>query len=148
FNGDGALDLAVANGLSDGAVSILLGNDDGTFQAAVNYAVGPSPTDVTVGDFNGDGKLDLVVTAASGVSTLKGNGDGTSQVAVTYAPGGNATSLGDLNGDGFLDLAVTTPSGVAVMLNAADWPPAPFRHFPALVTPTIGQATLERWADL
>ena len=42
FNGDGKADLAVANSCSDN-VSVLLGNGDGTFQAAVNYAVGSEP---------------------------------------------------------------------------------------------------------
>ena len=42
-------------------VSVLLGNGDGTFQAAVNYAAGATPTSVAVGDFNGDGKPDLAV---------------------------------------------------------------------------------------
>jgi hypothetical protein len=60
FNGDGHLDLAVANS-GDGTVSILLGKGDGTFQAAQTYAVGSFPTSVTVGDFNSDGHLDLAV---------------------------------------------------------------------------------------
>ena len=64
FNGDGKLDLAVANGgdLSSGAggnVTVLLGNGDGTFQTAVAFAADDIPQSVAVGDFNGDGKLDL-----------------------------------------------------------------------------------------
>jgi len=47
----------VANGST---VSVLLGNGDGTFQGAVNYATGPGPSSVTGADFNRDGKLDLV----------------------------------------------------------------------------------------
>ena len=46
-------------------MSILLGNGNGTFQPAVNYAVGDIPALVAVGDFNGDGKLDLAVANAS-----------------------------------------------------------------------------------
>ena len=45
-------------------MSVLLGNGDGTFQAAVNYAVGNAPYSVAVGDFNGDGKPDLAVANA------------------------------------------------------------------------------------
>jgi hypothetical protein len=50
-NGDGKPDLAVANGGSYN-VSVLLGNGNGTFQAAVNYPVGSSPRSVTTGDVN------------------------------------------------------------------------------------------------
>jgi hypothetical protein len=62
FNGDGKLDLVVANrGLGEGTVSVLLGNGDGTFQAAQTYDVAPYPVAVAVGDFNGDGYPDLAV---------------------------------------------------------------------------------------
>ena len=58
FNGDGKLDMVTAN-FGTNNVSVLLGNGDGTFQAAVNSAVGYAPVSVAVGDFNGDGELDL-----------------------------------------------------------------------------------------
>ncbi|MFE1886931.1 FG-GAP repeat domain-containing protein, partial [Streptomyces diastatochromogenes] len=49
------------------------------FDPAVNYAVGDVPASVAVGDFNGDGKLDLVTANANSdnVSVLPGIGDGT-----------------------------------------------------------------------
>jgi len=113
FNGDGKLDLVVADRVS-GSVSILLGNGDGTFQAAASYAVGQGSNPglrVAVGDFNGDGKLDFVVANYSGnnVSVFLGNGDGTFQPAVNYAVGQNPTSVAvaDFNRDGKLDLAVS-----------------------------------------
>ena len=70
-------------------MSVLLGNGDGTFQAAVNYAAGAGPSSVAVGDFNGDGKADLAVANydSDNVSVLLGNGDGTFQAAVNYAAG-------------------------------------------------------------
>ena len=45
-------------------MSVLLGNANGTFQAAQNFATGASPYPLAVGDFNGDGKLDLVTANA------------------------------------------------------------------------------------
>jgi len=64
FNADGQPDLAVANsfnGVGGNNVSILLGNLNGTFQAAVNYAAGSGPISVAVGDFNADGQPDMAV---------------------------------------------------------------------------------------
>jgi hypothetical protein len=60
FNGDGKLDLAVANLGSDN-VSIRLGTGTGIFGAATNFATGSGPVSVAIRDFNGDGKLDLAV---------------------------------------------------------------------------------------
>ncbi len=129
FNGDGKLDLAVVNNNSNqsGTVSILLGNGDGTFQPHVDYPVGIGPYSVGVGDFNRDGKLDLVVAnypSVFTVSVLLGNGDGTFQSQVTYPVGRQPISVAvaDLNGDGKLDLAVAdfTDGFVSVLLGNGD----------------------------
>jgi FG-GAP-like repeat len=93
FNGDGKLDLAVANIVSNsglGDVSVLVGNGDGTFRPPVNYGVGSNPSSVAVGDFNGDGKLDMAVANLGGygniasLSVLLGNGNGSFQPAMEY----------------------------------------------------------------
>src|SRR5262249_58475075 len=62
FNGDGKPDLATANADS-GDVGVLLGNGDGTFGQPVYYPTGANSgsQDLDLGDFNGDGKLDLAV---------------------------------------------------------------------------------------
>src|SRR5262249_59883305 len=102
-----------------GSVSVLLVNGDGTFQAGGNFAVGASPSSVAVGDFNGDGILDLAVTNAGSndVSVLLGNGDGTFQAARSFAAGMTPFKVvvGDFNGDGILDLAVVSHSGTRVL---------------------------------
>src|SRR6476660_5801298 len=84
FNNDGKPDIAVANSGSNN-VSILFGNDDGTFQPAQNFDAGNSPSAILLGDFNGDGKLDFALfqtgdpdhATTGSVSILLGNGDGT-----------------------------------------------------------------------
>jgi uncharacterized protein YjdB len=125
FNGDGKLDLAVANA-GDNTVSVLLGNGDGTFQSAVSYAAGTYPYSVAVGDFNGDGVPDLVVANNGGnnVSVLLGNGDGTFQAAVNYAAGGGPYSVvvGDFNNDGWMDLAVANQlsNNVSILMGNGD----------------------------
>src|SRR6185437_29182 len=83
------------------------------FLPATGYAVGSSPQSVVVGDFNGDGKVDLAVlnTGSNNVSILLGNGDGTFQAAKNFDAGDNPSGIfvRDFNGDGKLDLAVFMP---------------------------------------
>jgi len=122
FRGDGKLDLVVTNyALATGnTVSVLLGNGDGTFQPQVSYATAPVPFAIAIGDFNGDGNLDLAVTANPSnpvVSILLGNGDGTFQPQVDYPGGGVSIATGDFNGDGNLDLVtVSTNFSISVLL--------------------------------
>jgi len=115
FNGDGKLDLAVAN-ISSGTVSILLGDGTGNFTLASSPATGRAPISVAMGDFNGDGKLDLAVANAgdSTVSILLGDGTGNFTLASSPAvvAGPCSVAVGDFNGDGKLDLAVANCGSV------------------------------------
>ena len=109
FNGDGRLDLAVANSSSN-TVSLLLGNAGGTFQPARNFATGAGPASIAVGDFNKDGKLDLATGNALDVSVLLGNGNGTFGTPSNTSLGTqeHSVAVGDFNGDGKLDLGVAS----------------------------------------
>ena len=119
FNGDGNLDIA-AVGLYQRIVSVYLGNGHGRFQHRGDYATGQDNGNdsLVVGDFNGDGKLDLAVR---GVSILLGNGDGSFQRPLIYPAGDNAVAVGDFNGDGKLDLASTnSPGNLYILLGNGD----------------------------
>jgi hypothetical protein len=88
LNGDGKLDMVVANGGSS-SISVLLGTGNGTFGPPHTYPSGglvPLSTPI-LADFNGDGKLDLVIgNTGSGNITLRyGNGDGTFGPPTNYA---------------------------------------------------------------
>lgn len=125
FNGDGKLDVAAIIGGTN-AVSIFLGNGDGSFAAPVQYPTGPmmlSPPyhNVLVGDFNGDGKLDLAVATDNGIAVLLGNGNGTFQPfslvpsLSTASPGDELLTLADFNNDGKLDIVKATQTGASTI---------------------------------
>jgi hypothetical protein len=75
-----------------------------------DFAVGKEPLSIASGDFNGDGRLDLVLPNASDntVSVLLRKSDGTFSSQLTFSTGTRPVSIatGDFNGDGNLDLAV------------------------------------------
>jgi hypothetical protein len=125
FNGDGKLDLAVADGTYAAGgvgrnVSILLGNGDGTFQSPVDYATERAPVALAAADFNRDGKLDLVVANYFYyvVSVLLGNGDGTFQPYQTFfvPPGPDDVAVGDFNRDDNMDIAVCGHNTISALL--------------------------------
>ncbi len=129
FNGDGCPDLAVADQSVStplpSVVSILLGEFDavhqtctGMFLPPVPYQVGEFPEAIAVGDFDGDGTLDLAVSChnTNSIAVLYGKGDGTftepaQLISLPSSPFGIA--VGDFNGGGFPDLAVTDDAGQA-----------------------------------
>src|SRR5262249_46207344 len=106
---DGKADLVVANEIAN-TISVLLGNGDGTFQAAKNTAVGKAPVSLAVFKVNNDANKDLAVANfhSDTVSVLAGKGDGTFIVFQTLETGAGPTSVVpiDANGDQVPDLAV------------------------------------------
>jgi Big-like domain-containing protein/VCBS repeat protein len=132
FDGDGHPDLAVAQPcgadptcVSNGAVGILLGNGDGTFQPFVSYlSTGLNTVRLTVGDFNGDHYSDVVAlnAQATDITVFLGSGDGTLQPGIDYTVGLVPiwAVVADFNRDRAPDLAVANEFGfdVSVLLNS------------------------------
>ncbi len=125
FNGDGKLDV-VSLMAGYWEIDVAPGNGDGTFQVPIlnTFSLqGEVPYAIAVGDFNGDGKLDVAVWGIysspwiNGIMIFLGNGDGTFTYSATYpAPnsGGwaqtsNSLYVADFNGDGKLDIAALAP---------------------------------------
>jgi hypothetical protein len=133
FNGDGLADVALNTaGPAGPAVEVLLGNGDGSFQPNhLILSVGPTPLSVAVGDFDGNGALDVVAANSSSgtLSLLLGNGDGTFRPRIDLAVGGapRAVAVGDFNGDGLPDVvaAQQLSDTVSVLLGNGDGTFAP-----------------------
>jgi hypothetical protein len=138
FNNDGCLDLVTVDqggpNYAANSISVLLGVKNsngscaGTFQSPHVTLVGAvDPIAMNIGDFNGDGNMDVVTanSVSGNVSVLLGTGNGGFATAVQYATGNAPTdvTVGDFNGDGVPDLAVAnnspgdpTDSSVSILL--------------------------------
>jgi Concanavalin A-like lectin/glucanases superfamily/FG-GAP-like repeat len=126
FNGDGRLDLAIADIADDGSgqITVMLGNGDGTFQPGGTESLPFQPSLLLAGDFTGDGELDLAAFGLNQMAILLGNGDGTFQPAKTTTLPFDviySAVAGDFNDDGKLDLVVSgyrysTASAVSALL--------------------------------
>ncbi len=114
FNGDGKLDfVAATGGVSQAQVTMFLGNGDGTFRAGATqmFSEGDFAAAVYVGDFNRDGKLDILVFfeanagwAPAQLFELLGNGDGTFRTAQLIFSSFAPMIVADINRDGHPDI--------------------------------------------
>jgi len=120
YNGDGDLDLLVAN-FSPANVSLIFGNGNGTFQPAVNYTPGIGPRSIDIGDLNGDGAIDFVVGLNSGgfnvfLNTVVSLGTFASGGYFSMASATNGIKVADFNNDGNQDVATANEGGANVTL--------------------------------
>jgi hypothetical protein len=148
FNRDGIADIAEANlpaGDPSGArfLTVLLGQADGTFKEAATHPVlGHDPRSIVVGDFNGDGNLDLIVGDGDGaLMELIGDGKGNLVSAGEIAHLGSVVSIAksDFNHDGIPDLAVSDfrANSVTILLGAGNGSFRPSWSFPLPMRGTI-----------
>jgi len=129
FNRDGKLDLAIvhqqasASNTTQGALTILLGNGDGTFTEAAGspYLTGNTSTSLAMGDFNNDGFSDLAVGAQAdsthSITVFLGDGAG-NFASSSFAVSGQVQGLtaSDFDGDGNVDLAAVNVTGNADLI--------------------------------
>jgi len=138
FNQDGHVDMAVTNGgPMSSAVSIWLGQGDGTFLLPTDYRTGKRPLSVSCADFNSDGVLDLLVVNGqmNTITVFLGNGDGTFQEGMDSGgdAGPNDGLAQDFDGDDIPDAAVVNiqSGSISVLFGNGDgtfhYPPRHYR---------------------
>jgi hypothetical protein len=130
FNGDGLLDIAVANSGSDthgtdGSVMVLFGGGDGTFKKPTTYKLGGGPFAIAAADLNGDGHPDIALTTNAGeVDILMNTGTGKFKHTHSYGAGSEpfGVTIAALRreGKGDQDLVVSCAGGVGVLLGKGD----------------------------
>lgn len=138
LNNDGHLDLAVTNGgPMSSAVSIWLGQGDGTFLSPTDYRTGKRPLNVSFADFNSDRILDLLVVNGqmNTITVFLGNGDGTFQEGLDSGgdAGPNQGLAQDFDGDKVSDVAIVNiqSGSISILFGKGDgtfrYPP---KHYP------------------
>jgi len=125
LDGDGDLDLATSNAMSDD-VSILLNNGDAIFATHSEYPAGDCPRRISAADLDSDGDIDLATAnfLSDNVSVLLNNGNATFADHVDYSAGDEPYFIfaADLDGDGDIDLLTANQNSdnVSVLLNNGD----------------------------
>lgn len=126
LNGDGRLDVAAPGVDSTDALKLLvmMNQGGGKLAAPVLYPAGPGATfgayGAAAGDLDGDGKIDLVLTASNAINVFRNQGNGTFAPFVAHATAGSpvTAAIGDLDGDGKPDVAAADDiKSVYVFLN-------------------------------
>src|SRR6185312_5658529 len=123
INGDGKLDLAVANTGSNN-VTCFLGSGAGGFSSPTNFPTGSGPVAIVALDFDESGTQDLAVANrdSNNVSLLRNNGSGGFLPATNITVGSQpyAIAFADFNGDSKFDLATANQgsANVSILLNS------------------------------
>ena len=126
FNRDTLLDISVANSLSN-TIGLLLGSRDESFQNVTTFSTGlaSNPVSIMAGDFNHDGKPDIVVANAgtNNVAVLTGDGNGSFAqpmfYPMNYDSRPNWIIFGNFNNDSWMDIAVANYGAdtIEILLN-------------------------------
>lgn len=128
FNGDGNLDVAVAN-YDVNSVTILSGDGLGGLTDSGSIGVGTNPAPIVALDVDADGDIDLVTgdTGANQLTVLTNDGNGGFSSAETIDLGTGVPTIltaGDIDGDGLDDLVVGFRDGsegkLRVLFNRGD----------------------------
>ncbi|GGF03992.1 FG-GAP-like repeat-containing protein [Hymenobacter cavernae] len=124
IDGDADLDLLVGATIGVGTVNLLLNDGTGRFTENFSQAVtARNPTELTLGDIDGDGDLDLLALYGAGnivnVALNNGNGSFASPQGVAVGSSPSRLVLGDVDGDNDLDIITASASTktVGVRLN-------------------------------
>lgn len=124
---NGNLDIVYSSG---GTAKVALGNGTGTFGTEVSFATAAGTDNVTTGDVDGDGRIDIVAASSTGntISILTGTGSGTfnAYTSLSAAAGAGGLKLSDLNGDGPLDIVSSDSSGYTAIFYGNGVEKSPF----------------------